>query len=389
MAAVDDVGRGQEAAGLALRPPPAAGSRVTRRGRHRLRLPLVAMAMASLVLALAGGVARLGWPVPGLGPLGASVHGPLMVSGFLGTLIALERAVALGRWWAYGAPLMAGLGAAGLVLAPQSPVAGILSMVASIVVIAVFAAVLRMQPALHTGVMALGAGGWLVAQALWLAGWPVARVAWWWIGFLVLTIAGERLELSRLVRVAPAARALFAGIVGVLALALVLATLVPEIGSRATGVALIALAGWLTRHDLARRTVRQHGLPRFIACCILSGYAWLGVTGILSVVWGDPLAGPRYDAILHAVFLGFVFSMIFGHAPLIFPAVVGWAVGYRPVFYLPLGVLHLGLVARVLGDAIAWLPLRQWGGLVNALAVALFLACVAAAVLWPPRAGGA
>jgi hypothetical protein len=347
------------------------------------------MAIASLVVAVGGGVARLGWPVPGLGPLGASVHGPLMVSGFLGTVIALERAVALGRWWAYGGPLMAGLGAAALLLAPQSPLAGILSMVASIVVIAVFAAVLRKQPTLHTGVMALGAGGWLVAQAFWLAGWPVARVAWWWIGFLVLTIAGERLELSRLVRVSAVARALFVVIVGVLALALMVTTLAPDIGTRATGIALIALAGWLVRHDLARRTVRQRGLPRFIACCILSGYVWLGVAGALSVAWGDSLAGPRYDAILHAVFLGFVFSMIFGHAPLIFPAVVGWTVGYRPLFYVPLGVLHLGLGARVLGDAVAWLPLRQWGGLVNALAVALFLACIATAVLWPPRQSGA
>src|SRR3972149_6584847 len=42
-------------------------------------------------------------------------HGPLMVSGFLGTLIALERAVALRARWTYIGPLLTSLG--GLFLA--------------------------------------------------------------------------------------------------------------------------------------------------------------------------------------------------------------------------------------------------------------------------------
>jgi hypothetical protein len=33
------------------------------------------------------------------------VHGMLMVFGFVGTLVALERAVALGASWAFAAPL--------------------------------------------------------------------------------------------------------------------------------------------------------------------------------------------------------------------------------------------------------------------------------------------
>ena len=39
------------------------------------------------------------------------VHGPLMVVGFLGTLIGLERAVALGRLWPYGIPMLSGVSA--------------------------------------------------------------------------------------------------------------------------------------------------------------------------------------------------------------------------------------------------------------------------------------
>lgn len=41
-----------------------------------------------------GGLIRLGWQLPALTPSLALAHGPLMISGFLGTLITLERAVA-------------------------------------------------------------------------------------------------------------------------------------------------------------------------------------------------------------------------------------------------------------------------------------------------------
>jgi len=59
---------------------------------------------------------------------------------------------------------------------------------------------------------------------------------------------------------------------------------------------------WLGLFDIARRTVRISGLPRFIAVALLSGYAWLGVAGLLAVRWGPVAAGLSYDAMLHAVF---------------------------------------------------------------------------------------
>ena len=75
---------------------------------HR-RLPFMALAGLSLLAALWGGLIRLGWPLP-LVPTLPPNHGPLLVTGFLGTLIGLERAVALKRRWPYGAPLLSGLG---------------------------------------------------------------------------------------------------------------------------------------------------------------------------------------------------------------------------------------------------------------------------------------
>jgi hypothetical protein len=76
----------------------------------------------------------------------------------------------------------------------------------------------------------------------------------------------------------------------------------------------------------------------------------------------------------HALFVGFVFSMIFGHAPIIVPAVVGVPIHYRPAFYAHLGLLHVSLIVRMAGDLTFWLPARQWGGMLNALAIVLFFA---------------
>src|SRR5450756_2834249 len=73
------------------------------------RVPLLLLAFASLFLGIDAGLARLGWSSPGAAL--AAVHGPLMASGFFGTVISLERAVALGRRWAYSAPLASALGA--------------------------------------------------------------------------------------------------------------------------------------------------------------------------------------------------------------------------------------------------------------------------------------
>jgi cbb3-type cytochrome oxidase subunit 1 len=135
---------------------------------------------------------------------------------------------------------------------------------------------------------------------------------------------------------------------------------------------LIALALWLLRYDIAWRTVRQTGLPRFIAVSLLLGYAWLVVGGVLTLVFGDTPSGPYRDAMLHAIFLGFVFAMIFAHAPIIFPSILTVPITFRSAFYAPLVLLHLSLVLRIGSDLGSWESARQWGGLLNVMAVLLF-----------------
>jgi hypothetical protein len=122
-----------------------------------------------------------------------------------------------------------------------------------------------------------------------------------------------------------------------------------------------------------------------MALALLAGYAWLVASGFLSLAIGSPRAGPAYDAILHALFVGFVFSMIFAHAPVIFPAVLGLPVAFRSRFYLHLALLHAGLLLRAAGDLAGAEPARRLGGGLNALAILLFLAQTAASLGRPGK----
>ena len=203
----------------------------------------------------------------------------------------------------------------------------------------------------------------------------------------MLTIAGERLELNRLLRPTAGLRAWFLAAVLVLAAGIAATSIAPDAGVRVTGAGLVMLPAWLLRHDIARRTVRQHGLTRFMAICLLAGYAWLGAGGLMAAWFGGAPAGPHYDAVLHAVLLGFVMSMVFAHAPIIFPAILGVPLPYRPVFYGHVILLHASLALRVAGDLVPGLhPLRAWGGLLNAAALLLFVANTVRSALLARRA---
>jgi len=295
-----------------------------------------------------------------------------MVSGFLGTLIGLERAVALDCGWTYIPPLFTGLGAIALVAGFEGFVGPILLTAGSSGLIVIFVSLFRLQPAIHTVIMGIGAFSWFIGNLIYLSGSPVFQAVSWWGGFLILTIAGERLELSRMLRPAGIARVLFLVVVSILFSGMVWTWFVFDAGIRLTGLGMILMALWLMRYDIARRTVRQTGLPRFIALCLLSGYIWLAVSGVMALFYGGAEAGPAYDAILHTLFLGFVFVMIFGHAPVIFPAVLGLPVRFSHRFYIHMILLHLTLFLRIVGDLFAWLPGREWGGLLNVLAILLF-----------------
>ncbi len=109
---------------------------------------------------------------------------------------------------------------------------------------------------------------------------------------------------------------------------------------------------------------------------------WLAVGGAAILASGGLGAGgPSYDAALHAVLLGFVLSMVFGHAPIIIPALTRVSIPYASYFYAPLVLLHASLLVRLAGDWMLWPQWRAWGGAANSVAVFLFvLGTIAAAI---------
>jgi len=302
----------------------------------------------------------------------ADQHGMLMVLGFLGTLIALERAVALRSPWGYAAPALLGLGGLALVAPVPLVAAQLLLLDGCIALVIVYAVLWRRQrdDATTTQIAAAVMAG--CAAVLWPRT-DVGAVLPWLTGFIVLTIAAERVELARLSLPREAGRLLVAFAAAMFAAGM--ATLLwPPVGARLLGLVLLALVLWLARYDVARRTIRSSGLPRFSAAALLLGYLWLVVAAATWLVGGPPTGVPAYDTVVHAVFLGFAMSMVLAHAPVILPAVLRRPLPYRALMWVPLVVLHAGLAARVvggnlLGGSLAW----QVGAATTVIAVLLLV----------------
>ena len=335
-------------------------------------LPFVAFSILALLTAMWAGLSRMGWQLSA-SPKLVMAHGPLMVCGFLGTLIPLERAVAIRKKWMFAAPILTALGWIALLISSNLIGASLFTL-GSLVTLAILLYLFRREPKIHIGIMLTGSFAWVVGNVLWMTGVPIFKLVFWWMAFLVLTIAGERLELSRILRPAPRRTHFFSFFTVLILLGAGIATINLDLGTRMNRLGLLALGFWFIPNDIATHNLRHPTpLTRNIAFCLFSGFLWLIIGGGLMLVIGAQYAGPYYDAMLHIVFVGFVMSMIFGHAPIIFPAIVQVPIAFSPTFYIHLALIHLSLLVRVAGDLFAWPVVRMWGGMLNAAAILLFL----------------
>lgn len=378
---------------------PPRPARVEPTGRQRASAPawtaalmrplLLAAVVLSLLGGIAGGLLRVGVALPStsnaawLGQA-ALAHAALMICAFLGTVIGIERAVAVKLPAAFLSPVASGLGGLALLLGQRAAGAWLI-VAASGVFIAVNIVVVRRQRAAHTWLLLASAFAWLAGNLLFAAGRDSAAVLPWWFAFLVMTIAAERLEMTRLMRRRPGAQLSLYAVLAAMALGAVGSAVSPRLGGLLYGIALLMLALWLGVFDIARRTVSAHGLSRYMAVCLLGGYAWLAVAG---VAWAALALGyPVRDIALHALGLGFIVSMMMGHAPVILPAVARVKLLFGNFFYVPLAALHLSLIVRLL-PGLSDPQLRAAGATFNALAIALFAATVVGAALaWRIRYG--
>ena len=324
----------------------------------------------SLLAALNAGLLLLGVRAPVAN--WAEIHGVLMVVGFLGTLIAMERAVALRQPLGYLAPALLGIGGL-LLLTPLPLLLGQLFLIeGALAFLLVYCFLWRRSHDAVVMVQLLGSVQLLIAALTWLFA-PIPWLLPHFVGFLVLTITAERVELARL-HMPRSGENILVLAAAALTLAMLTAVFWPDVAIRAAALVILAFTFWLVRHDVAGKFIRGAGLPRFSAAALLGGYFWLGVAASIWLLGGYQYEGYVYDAVVHSVMLGFAMSMIMAHAPIILPAVLRRPLPYRSAMWAPLGLLHLGLVIRIFaGDLPARALPWQIGGTLNVAAVLLFL----------------
>ncbi len=342
---------------------------------------LVPSLVACLVAAVAGGLFRagLGVPafladVPGLGPA-IAMHAALMLSGFFGTVISAERAIASRSTWAFGAPLASGI-AGLLLLGGLTSMATWLSVAATSMFVVLSLVPLRRGATPRAVVSLLGGLAWWYASLLFALGRGGDAAILGWFLFPVLTIIAERLDASR--PVSRPAGVACASLVALLLLAAVAESMAPNVGKLLFGASLVAMAAWLLVFDAARRTVFATGLARYSAVCLLAAYGWLAVSGI---AWIGLASGfPDRDMALHALGLGFLMSMVMGQAPIALPASTRLGVMFGAWFYLPVALLQISLAVRVFGG-LDDPALRLLGAELNAVALALFALTLASSAI--------
>ena len=347
------------------------------------------LAALNLLAGASGGLARLGLATPAAA---IGVHGAVMACGFFGTLIALERAVALRRLAGLIAPLAAGLGG-WLAWGVHAEAAAQLAWtVAAVALVGLYLhAGLRRAWSLPLAVELGGALCWGAGTAAWVAGDLAAGVTAW-TAFLVLTIAAERRELTQMMRLPLSAQRLFVVIVA-LALAAVAIGLLRTFGSAAGAwsdglwwFACALLATWLLRWDIAPRQWRKSAWLGHTAQCLTVGYLWL-LAGALLGLAGLAWPGGVTPLARHAVLLGFVFAMVFGHAPIILPALARVRPSYTPWARTPIWILSASLLLRAAALAAGSSRALALAGAAHALAIVWFAGAMLVGVVRGQRAG--
>lgn len=345
----------------------------------RLLKPLYVfpLVLSGLILGIVGGFVRLGfldWNISGT----AAQHGVLMVGGFLGTLITLERAMVMkNRLWLFVA-FLSGASIPVLLLPGWSTFGQFLLLGASIglVIIMYLQSIRHPQP--YQYIMSIGAISWFLGNFTMIYTGFIPAAVPWWMGFLLFTIVGERLELSKFLPTPAFAKKILYALLGLNFIGM----WIPfhGIGNWLMGGTVIFIAFWLLHFDMAKVASKKERQFKYIGIGLRVGYLWLVVNGlVLCFMEMHPLF---YDLYLHTFFLGFTFSMIWAHAPVIFPMIMNIKEKpYHPILWAAWLIFQSTLIGRI-GSSLLKLPdWRVWFGLANGWAILSMFALMTLIVL--------
>ena len=160
-------------------------------------IPLIP-AILSLILGLSIGLVRFGWEVPLPNYELLIAHSTLMVCGFFGTLICLERSVVIDHPVAYTVPLICGLGVLVQIYIPTHGSGSIFFLAAAVGLLIIYMLLPEKRDA-GFYVQVAGAAAWVVGTGCLVATWPsFVLVPWWITGLLHFCDFRHRLSSCRL-----------------------------------------------------------------------------------------------------------------------------------------------------------------------------------------------
>lgn len=305
-----------------------------------------------------------------------------MVGGFLGTLITFEKIIPLKKPLLYVIPLVSATSVLLFFLKiPTYPI--ICLLLASGGLSIVFLIYWLQERSLIYAMMFAGAVCWLIGNLFLLQTNFYPTSIPWWMAFTLLIICSERLELMKFLPVTKSQKWQF--IASLMAFLIACAMSFHGAGNYVAALAITIAAIWLMRHDVVGINIKKTGLNRYVGAALLSGYFALMLSGLCFPLLIHRALG--YDALVHSFFIGFVFSMIFAHGPIILPGVLGISLKpYHPILYFWLAMLHASWILRMVSDLVLDMPLRKYSGLSSVVAIVGYLLSMASITIKSQRA---
>lgn len=243
----------------------------------------------SLLSAIWSGWLRIGWNFPITNV--AAQHGALMVNSFLALLIFLERAVVFRNKLVLALPLFNALSVAAFA-AGFPVVAQLLFILCSSVFTLVCLYFIYRYKESYYFIFLIGAVCLLTGNVILYRTNFYPSAVTWWMGFLLLTIIAERLELSRFLKLTDFKRYILW-----FCLALVVVALLHPLqvqGNTFFAIAIAMNAIWLLKYDMARHSIKAKGHSNKVAGKIIPAYSLCGslhccirpwLCGLLRILW--------------------------------------------------------------------------------------------------------
>jgi hypothetical protein len=227
-------------------------------------------------------------------------------------------------------------------------------------------------------ILSVGAVCWMLGNFMFMKSGFIPMATSWGMGFLLFTVVGERLELSKFL---PTPNTAKKGLILLLAL-FFLGMWMPfhGKGNWLMGGAAIFISFWLLQFDMARIPSKKNRQFRYCGIVLQVGYLWLALFGI--VLCFMETHSLFYDLYLHTFFLGFTFSMIWAHAPIILPIVLNIKIKlYHPVLWMGWLIFQLPLVGRIGSSLLGLAEWRSFFGIYNGCSILLMFGLMAAVLI--------